>query len=422
MLLLLCSDILIASEPYAASPLPPRPNKAEVFFLKASQWVDDFVMKGLDTAYIGLPEHSWRIAFTSGMVGINSAFTTIGMDTTYYQIGDIFLLTRTTPSVNLGFNIGFRGFGFGYSWDALHAYSRNLNFSLGSKVIGVEFSHQTTTNLAGVLGASSFDEVYSINDSLANKITNTSLSVWYALNSAHYSHNAAIKQGYIQKKTAGSLLLEVAYKSTRMDIDPTLSLLLGKVSSIETNQVGVGLGYGINYTPNRGKVLLHFAGMAQLICYSKNLIAEQEWTISPDGSSMKPSLEKLYRIDSRYPVHVTGTLRAAVSWEINKWVHLSAWARGNNLRFMARASDVNVKLSDWNWTVNLHIGVRLGVGEEKRRRLLEAERAHLLAEEGLLTAPVETDSATRIDTPQQPTPKKTYLPSWITGYFFSPRH
>jgi len=34
-----------------------------------------------------------------------------------------------------------------------------------------------------------------------------------------------------------------------------------------------------------------------------------------------------------YSVHVTGNVRAAISWEINKWAHMSLWATGDNIRF-----------------------------------------------------------------------------------------
>ena len=123
--------------------------------------------------------------------------------------------------------------------------------------------------------------------------------------------------------------------------------------------------------------------MMQLICYSHNLVTRVDsfLTKTAQAQDTTVAIPALYRISSRVPVHVTGTVRAAVSWEINKWVHLSAWAQVNNIRFMAHASDTKLDLSNWNWQVNLAVGVRLGAGYERRQKVLDAEEEYLIAEE-----------------------------------------
>ena len=437
-----------------------RPGKAEVWFYRASEWIDHYVTKDLDTSYIGLPEHSWRLAYTNGMVGIHSTFAAIN---TYYDgipLGDVYTHMQTTPSVNLGFQAGFRSFGFGYSWDAVHAYSQNMNFSFGSKYIGIEFMRQTSTDIRTSIGTADLNETVPLPDDI-NKatITNTSLNVWYALNATHYSHNAAIKQSYIQKKTAGSLLLQVNYMSTDVRLDEQMSVLTGQVLGVETHQVGVGLGYGLNYTPNQGKVLLHLSAMAQLVCFSHNIVTRQDSMQFKTENNQDTAIvmDALYRIGSRYPVHVTGTMRAAVSWEINKWVHMNAWAQVNNVRFMAQASSSKFNLSNWNWQVNLSVGVRLGAGYAQRQRVLDTEEEYLLSEEKellrearrknadstTLAAAAElravyarTDSITAAQiadaqasakqlSAQSATKKRklrhTSLPRWITDFFYSPK-
>jgi hypothetical protein len=236
-------------------------------------------------------------------------------------------------------------------------------------------------------------------------ITNTSLSVWYSLNSAHYSHNAASKQSYIQRKSAGSLLLQVHYASTQVELDARLNEFLGHLLGCETHQVGVGLGYGINYTPNKGKVLLHASAMAQLICFSHNLVSQyEEFPITVGGKDTTTIQYALYRVQSRYPVHVTGTMRAAVSWEINKWVHLSAWGQVNNTRFMAQAMDATIDLHNWNWQANLSVAVRLGVGNDRIRKRLGAQEY-----ERLTTLPTHANQ------------DLVKLPDWFTRWFFSPK-
>jgi hypothetical protein len=375
-------------------------TKGLKFFYHLGERVDRFLLQNVDTDYIALPEHSWRVAYTNTMVGINSYYRTNLPGSSTYRIA---LLMHTTPSVDLGFYAGYRGFGAGYSWDVLNAYSHNFNLSLGSKSLGIDFRRQVSSNISGRVTDPDYDGSASIAmpDNLLT-ITNMNLTAWYALNSEHYSHNAAVKQSYIQKKSAGSLLLSLSYlysdysvrDTLKVGDQPILSMLLDSVKSVTTHQVAVGLGYGINYTPNKGKVVLHAAATLQLVCYSINQVS---LTIADTILQKLPGDPK-FNIHPHYPVHVTGNVRAAVSWEINRWVHMSLWAQGDHIRFQARKGELsNVLMRNWNWHVHLNIGVRFGAGKQRVR-------------EALADDPLPDPKPVRA----------TKLPKWITEYFYSP--
>ncbi|MBO7458019.1 MAG: DUF4421 family protein [Paludibacteraceae bacterium] len=461
-LLLICGSACCAYAKTAKNDsIPKRPNKGTVWIYRVSEWIDHYVMKDLDTAYIGLPEHSWRIAYTNGMVGVNSTLTSYSETPVIGNTG-IMLLNKTTPSVDLGFNVGFRGFGFGYSWDAINAYAQRLSFSLGSKSIGIDFAIQTSKNIATQVFIGTAEWKVPNNNVV---ITNANLNVWYALNSAHYSHQAAVKQSYIQKKTAGSLLLHVAYMSSQVALSDTMKIpdakrpllpsLMNGLSAIRTRQIAAGIGYGINYTPNNGKVILHASAAALLVTYTVNLAS----FYMPDSIRAEMPDEAMFNMHPSFPVHVTGNMRAAISWEINKWVHLNAWATAENIRFKSSwtANDNYVKLSNWDWKVQVAVGVRLGAGYKRRQQVLDLEEQYLLAEENeilrrarkhkqdsLLVAQAaeiqsihaESDSiaaqqlkdaqeALKQGTKQSANRKRrmrhTKLPQWITEYFYSPR-
>ena len=375
-------------------------SKGMQFFYRIGERVDRYLLQNVDTNYITLPEHSWQVSFTSSMVGINSYYSTNLLGET----AKIALLSRTTPSVDLGFYAGYRGIGFGYSWDVQNAYTRHLKFSVGSKSMGLDFQRQVSTNLSGKV-INPYDP--SASSGILSKgyvwITNTNLTAWYALNSEHYSHQAAIKQSYIQKRSAGSILLSLSYMHTQMALQdtftyhgvPILAIIMDSVKSITTHQVAVGLGYGINYTPNKGKVLLHAAANLQLVCYSINQL-----TLALDSSTVAllPG-EARFNIHPQYPVHVTGNVRAAVSWEINRWVHLSAWAQANNIRFRSKETELTeVIMRNWNWQVHLNLGVRFGAGRQRVLKALED------------LPPLS---------PSQPI-RTSKLPQWIIDYFYSP--
>lgn len=374
-----------------------KPGKLAYLYSVGMDWFDKFCLKEVDTAYIGLPDNEWRIAFTNSELGIHSNYTSTMSDNP--ELGYISLLSTTTPSLDLGFQIGLRSVNFGYSWDVLHAYSQKLNFSLGGKSWGVELLRQKSSNIHTHVALQKFDAFNFDLDDNSIRITNTNLTAWYALNAAHYSHNAATKQSYIQKKTAGSLLLSLSYLNTDMTLHKDTLLatwLLGNVQQMVTHQVAVGLGYGINYTPNNGKVLLHLAAYAQAVFYSINYVSYVD-TLH-HSKKVFPS----YTIKPSSPVHITGNMRAAVSWEINKWVHLNMRAQVDNIRFRARTDFGDANLSNWNWQVYLTVAARLGVGKQKRKIILD-----------------DVSEGTYIPF-EYKAPSQTRLPKWITSFFFSP--
>lgn len=381
------------------------PSKGLRFFYRVGRWTDDYLRKGIDTTYIDLPEHSWRFAATVASLGVNSRIAS------EHGGEQLALLNRAMPSVDLGLYAGYRGIGFGYAWDVLHAYSRRLSFSFGSKYIGVDFSLQTSGDVATTLAYK--NQVLGDLGSNLVRFTNANLNIWYALNAAHYSHNAAIKQSYIQKKTAGSLLLHLSYMSHQVHFTDTLQLpstnseknigllpaLMSGMTGMSTRQVAVGIGYGINYTPNKGKVVLHASAAMMLVCYSVNHISY----FVPDSVTRElPSGEPMYVLHPAIPVHVTGNVRAAVSWEINRWIHLSAVATGDHLRFLsaATANGNTLLLSAWSWKAQLAFGVRVGAGRDRLERALGKS-----VEPSALPADL----------------RKNKLPRWLTDFFWSPK-
>ena len=51
-----------------------RAYKAKMFFVNAADFADDWFMRGLDTNYVALPKHRFKLAYSSD---IGNVFTTI---------------------------------------------------------------------------------------------------------------------------------------------------------------------------------------------------------------------------------------------------------------------------------------------------------------------------------------------------------
>ena len=90
-------------------------------------------------------------------------------------------------------------------------------------------------------------------------------------------------------------------------------------------------------------------------------------------------------------------MRAAVSWEINRWVHLSVWAQANNLSFTSKVGDMStLSIKNWQWQSYINIGVRFGAGKKRVREVLGEPELK----------------------PAEPA-KESKMPQWVTDYFFS---
>ena len=372
-----------------------QPGKAGVFFHKTAAWIDNLLLRGLDTTFVCLPEYRWRVALTAGETSVYSDFKSV--DTYYFD--DVKLSSMSKPSGELGFNAGYRALGFGYSWDLLHAYAQNLNFSLGSKMVGLDFMRVRSTGFNTVLEMPKYLDQPEDLGEFGVHITHTNLAVWYAVNWRRYSHNAAIKQAFLQKRTAGSPIVTLSYSATNIAFNDSLEMipeLAADIKSLVTRQAAVGLGYGINYTPNQGKFLIHADAVAKIVFYSINQVT------FTGLESISNFATPTFNIQPERPVHVSGTMRFALSWEFNEWVHLSTWAIADNVRFSAADEDMAVNFSNWHWSARVNLGVRFGAGMSRTRQVLQ---------------PTVFDQLPAKDAPSTRKP----LPDWVTGYFYSPR-
>ena len=97
---------------------------------------------------------------------------------------------------------------------------------------------------------------------------------------------------------------------------------------------------------------------------------------------------------------------------------MNVWAQANNIRFQAYASETTISLSDWNWQVNLAVGVRFGAGKKRADYILDLEEAYLNLESPPLP---ETEEEPKPEKPKRREMKHVELPQWITDYFYSPR-
>ena len=311
--------------------------------------LDDIAIKNVDTAYLALPEYGWKVAVTSNFAGVDASVK--GHNIPTYQSIDI--------NVNSNLNgqtavmMGYRSLSASYSWNIAHGYSRDFNLAFLSKKMGIEYRNHTTDGLHGILDAAATEGNLPISKG-DTRLKATIINGYYVFNSRKYSLPSAMKQSLIQKRSAGSVTAYALLLSARLESkNATVSTMLGGLKKIEFYQAAVGLGYGYNFTPNQGRLLIHASAAPLLVFYNKNFLTADVNIPLPDGSTYTTDINKEVKTKHRY--FLTGVARASVFYNVNKHLYVGTAALVNDIRFNS-ASGVEMRMDDW--VLNASLGVR----------------------------------------------------------------
>ena len=131
------------------------------------------------------------------------------------------------------------------------------------------------------------------------------------------------------------------------------SAMLNGLKKIEFYQAAVGLGYGYNYTPNQGRLLMHISAAPLLVFFNKNFITAAVDVPLSDGSRFQTDISK--EVKTKHKYFLTGVARASVHYNLSKQVYVGAAALVNDIHFSS-ASGVEIQMDDW--IVNASVGVR----------------------------------------------------------------
>ena len=91
---------------------------------KAGTFLDSLSVKGLDRRYIDAPKKPWQVILRGNINQSDlklSTSTNEAEEVMPFFVGDLTWEPRikTNPATYLGFWAGYRGYGFGYSWNVV---------------------------------------------------------------------------------------------------------------------------------------------------------------------------------------------------------------------------------------------------------------------------------------------------------------
>ncbi len=139
---------------------------------------------------------------------------------------------------------------------------------------------------------------------------------------------------------------------------------------MELYQIAVGVGYGYNYTPNKGKFLLHVSATPMLSVLNRMIITGDDRMFIPEEAGYNLILSRKIKPES--PVYVTGQAKLALAYNITPRFVLAFNVVVNNIRFNANDRmvatgagstitdnpEIKMQLMTWDWVAVLYFGVR----------------------------------------------------------------
>ena len=326
---------------------------------------DRFFMKNVDPNYLMLPQHRFRIAI-SGDWG--SVYTSMHCnDIPYYENVNMTLGSNVTPKLGLVFS--YRNTNIGYSVDLFRGYS-NFKFSILQNGFGIELFRRKTTFSGGAIESSGTGGKLEVG---SGDIATTTffLSGYVALNRRKFSMPAAFNASFIQRKSAGAPLIVADFIYSRMALlSDALILRTGGVNEMELYQIAIGAGYGYNYTPNKGKFLLHVSATPMLAVLNRMIITGDDRMFMPDEAGYNLILSR--KIKPEFPVYITGQAKVALVYNISPRFVLAFNTVVNNIRFKAKDRmiatgststltdnpEIRMRTMTWDWNAVLYFGVR----------------------------------------------------------------
>lgn len=369
-------------------------NKLKRALEKLQTHLDSATIRKYDANYIEVPKRPWRLVLRGKSddfrMKVNSYFDD---DFIAEKTGEEIYGARFDWSLNfdppmaqsVGFNVGFRGLSFSYSYYLLKKTGRAYSFSSTGARYGLNFRlRRFSTNQmeidASISGLSDED-----NEQLKGPgkspdpiwVRSVIIDGYYLFNGRRFSQAAAYNQSVIQRHSAGSLMLGAMYHQSSLDMatngNTPLVLFNGDWGKISIRQFNIGVGYGYNWVPGRGW-LLNIMVMPTVSTYNriKTFYYDSNYSIfideekdgkkplvvneEEDEEDYFPDDMKIWQTYAKTnfsKVELNADVRASITYNWDRFF-VNIFGQVNSFEY--GSSRTNVKLTDWY--VRGSLGVR----------------------------------------------------------------
>lgn len=237
--------------------------------------------KNIDTNYYILSPYGW-------MLNVNNNFATMAVSAELDNPSTALhseLSAHSNPNYTFGVTAGYRNLILGYSFVHPVGTARDMTLAFAGNAWGVEYRRYLNDDMDGQISSSSMTGGVDIKSGNI-RVETRYLRAYHVFSPRKFSLTAANDHRCIQLRSAGSLLLFTDYGRHAVDFyDPAQIALFDGVNRFQVESAALGLGYGYNYTPNRGRLLFHvsvvpmFVVMMNECLFSGNAIESDRGSI-----------------------------------------------------------------------------------------------------------------------------------------------
>lgn len=331
-------------------------------------YIDSSAVKGIDREYIGVPKQPWQVMAKYNLnqmsLKMNSHF---GGPEEGYEL-NLEPHMKTQPAHNVGFWIGYRGYGIGYSVGigpksgsyftaGVTGSSYGLNLRLRTFSTDQPELHMWGKGLEDINNGEYFD--LTEDGEMDNSIRVRSLIIdgYYLFNGKRFSYMAAYDQSALQLRSAGSFLVGAMWHQTTIrynsDRNAAFIALMHSIGVQMIRQGNIGAGYSYNWVPFKG-MLINALVMPMLTVYNNQKVDLYDCYVDDSDNTYNDRIE--YRYTESKTSNVTVTVDARLSLTYN-WdrCFINAYGQWNRFRY---DHDEAGKGSINDWFINASIGYR----------------------------------------------------------------
>lgn len=231
---------------------------AETIVRNADSFLDKWQRKGLDTAYVAVPDEKWSLKTAFKYEWSNIELLQSGFNGNF----------TSRARLREGFGVSYKGLGFNFNVDLTDKVKDAfaIGFQSYGRKLCLEYVFRSDRSFAGVVTSPS-SKVSVMPGSVQHG--GSDLDIWYVFNGGRFSFPAAFNQSRLQKRNAGSWLLAFSSKIdlTRLAAIPDMGI---PEMDIRGGAIALGGGYGYNIVD--GPLLLHVSLIPALVVVDSNVI------------------------------------------------------------------------------------------------------------------------------------------------------
>lgn len=221
-----------------------------------------------DTLYIRRPEGRWTVKLRGNMSGADIWARGVrdGVQFSSRVQSDY----RATMSAA----VTYRGLSLGIAINPAKLAGKNkdneFNLTSYGNKFGFDVTYQTSHTYHGSVTADGSDKVNLSKGMVSQKALNA--NVYYAFNGRRFSIPAAFSQSYVQRRSAGSVMVGMIFDGQNTEIVKP-DAFGGGNARLKVVELALGAGYGYNFVAGR-RWLFHLSALPALDVFVKSSVSD----------------------------------------------------------------------------------------------------------------------------------------------------